>query len=245
MQALFLILFKIIGTVLLADFVAGLVHWVEDAYAREDTPILGPLVARANIVHHHYPRYFTRLSWWQSSWDLLMLSGLLVLGAWSLGVLTWPVWLFAILATNANEIHKWEHRTRKENGPVISFLQDIHLLQSARHHAIHHTNPKNVHYCTTTNVLNPILDGLHFWDGLEWLLAHTLGIHRRPDTSVPGHGPAPAWLEEYRRPAPAKNSTCATDSLTARFLSSAPSPTCANCQSLTCAHAGRHPLPSR
>src|SRR5471032_2734892 len=103
MQTLFIVLFKIFATVLLADFVAGFVHWVEDAYAREDTLILGPLVARTNIVHHHYPRYFTRLSWWQSSWDLLVISALLVLGAWSLGVLTWPVWLFAIIATNANE----------------------------------------------------------------------------------------------------------------------------------------------
>ncbi|HTB63826.1 MAG TPA: fatty acid desaturase CarF family protein [Opitutales bacterium] len=190
---------KILATVLAADFVAGFVHWLEDAYAREDTPILGPLVARANIIHHHYPRHFTRLSWWQSSWDLLCLCALLVLAAWATGLLTWEVWLFAMLTTNANQIHKWAHRTRKENGPVISFLQDIHLVQTPRHHALHHTNPKECHYCTTTNLLNPILDGLRFWEGLECLLENLLGIHRRVDTSVPGHGPAPAWLHEIRR----------------------------------------------
>lgn len=198
MQTLLVVFLKIILVVLLADFTSGFIHWLEDAYAREDTPIIGPLVARANIIHHHYPRYFTRLSWWQSSWDLVGLSTLLVLGAWALGVLGWPVWLFAILSANANQFHKWTHQTRKENGWVVSFLQDIRLLQTPRHHALHHTNPKDCHYCTTTNVLNPVLDGLRFWEGLEWLLAHTVGVHRRPDTSLPGHGPAPDWLEQFR-----------------------------------------------
>ena len=68
-----------------------------------------------------------------------------------------------------------------------------------QHHARHHTDPKNSHYCTITNWLNPVLDGLRFWDGLEWLLARTIRLERREDTSVRGHGPGPAWLAEYRR----------------------------------------------
>jgi hypothetical protein len=46
--------------------------------------------------------------------------------------------------------------------------------------------------------LNPILDGLQFWNALEWLLARATGLQRREDTSLRGHGPAPAWLAEYR-----------------------------------------------
>lgn len=187
------------GTVFAAEFAAGLVHWFEDAYVRETTPVIGRLIGRPNTVHHHYPRYMTRHSWWQSSWDLFLFAAALVIGAWWLGLLTWHVWLFAILAANANEFHKWAHRTRKENGPVISFLQDLRILQTTRHHAKHHTDPKNSHYCTITNFLNPVLDGLRFWDGSEWLLARTIGLKRRPDTSVRGHGPGPAWLKEYAR----------------------------------------------
>jgi len=193
------------GTVLAAEFVAGLVHWFEDAYIRERTPLVGRLIGRPNIVHHHYPRFMTRHTWWQSSWDLALLSVLLVVGAWCLGLLTWHVWLFAILAANANEFHKWEHRTRKENGRIISFFQDIRVLQTARHHAKHHTDPKNSHYCTITNFLNPVLDRIHFWAGFEWLLAKTIGLKRQPDTSVRGHGPGPEWLKEFRpAPVPAK-----------------------------------------
>ena len=194
-----LVLVKVVGIVLAADFVGGFIHWLEDAYIRENTPFIGKWVARPNIVHHHYPRYMARFDWWHTSRDLFLVSAVLVTLAWCLGVLTWEVWLFAILAANANEFHKWEHRTRKENGRIISFLQDIKLLQTAKHHARHHTDPKNSHYCTTTNVLNPILDRTHFWDGLEWLLARTIGLKRREDTSIRGHGPGPAWLEEYRR----------------------------------------------
>lgn len=192
-------LVQFVITVFAAEFAAGFVHWLEDAYIRERTPLVGKLIGRPNIVHHHYPRFMTRHTWWQSSWDLCLLSVLLVVGAWSVGLLTWHVWLFAILAANANEFHKWEHRTRKENGRFISFLQDIRLLQSAKHHARHHTDPKNSHYCTVTPFLNPVLDTIRFWYGLEWLLAKTIGLKRQPDTSVRGHGPGPAWLQEYAR----------------------------------------------
>ena len=190
---------QVAATIIAADFVAGFIHWLEDAYVREDTPLIGKKVARPNIVHHHYPRYMTRHNWLQSSWDLLLMAGTLVLIAWGLHLLIWQVWLFAVLVANGNEVHKWAHRTRKENGRIISFFQDIRVLQTCRHHARHHTDPKNSHYCVLTNVLNPLLDGIRFWDGLEWLLARTIGLKRRPDTSVHGHGPGPEWLVDYRR----------------------------------------------
>lgn len=191
---------QFIATILAAEFAAGFVHWFEDAYVRDDTPLIGKSIGRPNTAHHHFPRYMTRHSWWQSSRELVLLAAILIVGAWSLGLLTWHVWLFAILAANANEFHKWEHRTRKENGRLISFLQDFKLLQSGKHHARHHTDPKNSHYCTITNFMNPLLDTLRFWDGLEWLLAKTIHLERRPDTSVHGFGPGPEWLDEFRRP---------------------------------------------
>ena len=187
------------GVVLAADFVSGLIHWIEDAYIREDTPVIGAWIGRSNTLHHHLPRRMTQNSWWQSNWDLLLAMSALVIGAGMMGCLTWHVTLFAIIAGNANEVHKWSHRTRRENGHLISWLQDLRLLQTPRHHAIHHTNPKEVHYCPITNALNPVLDALRFWSGLEWLLAHTVGWRRQPDTSVPGQGAAPAWIAEMRR----------------------------------------------
>jgi ubiquitin-conjugating enzyme E2 variant len=188
-----------IGVILAADFTAGLIHWIEDAYIREDTPLVGRLIGVPNTIHHHLPRRMTRNTWWQSNWDLLLVMGLLVGATAMLGCLTWHVWLFAFVAGNANEVHKWSHRTRRENGRLISWLQDMRILQTPHHHAIHHTNPKEVNYCPITNALNPVLDTLHFWEGLEWLLARVFSLKRRPDSSVPGQGVAPEWITEMRR----------------------------------------------
>src|SRR5438132_4521442 len=140
-----MVVLEVIITLFVADFISGLFHWLEDAYGREDWPITGRLVTRPNILHHHEPRYFTRHSWLHSSWDLACLCLLVLLAAWLTGLLTWQVWLFSSLGANANQIHKWAHRTPAENGRVISFLQRIRLLQTPRHHARHHTDPKNSH----------------------------------------------------------------------------------------------------
>jgi len=191
-------LLQIVVIAALADFVAGLVHWAEDAYFTEDTPVIGPLFIRPNIVHHHLPRYFTRLSWWQSSCDLFLASAVLLLGAWVCGLLCWQLVWFAVLSTNANEIHKWSHRTRTENGWLIAKLQDWRLLQTPRHHALHHTDPKNTYYCPITNLVNPLLERVDFWTRLESLIEKLTGATHRPDTAVRGQGPGPAWLTAYR-----------------------------------------------
>src|SRR5262249_46005216 len=147
-----------IGLILLADFIAGLVHWLEDAYGDECTPFFGPREIKPNIVHHHFPRHFTRPSWWESLAELLLLRRLLIGASWWACFLCWQLFLFVAVSVNANQVHKWAHRTRAENGPIISWLQDIRLLQTPRHHALHHANPKNTYYCPVTNVVNPMLE---------------------------------------------------------------------------------------
>ncbi|MDP3071496.1 MAG: fatty acid desaturase CarF family protein [Opitutaceae bacterium] len=215
MRSLLLNFAQALGVVLIADFVAGAVHWLEDAYGSPDTPVIGPLVIRPNIVHHHHPRFFTRLTWWQSSRDLLLLCVALVLVAWWFDFLTWHIGLFAFVSANANQVHKWSHQTRKENGRIVSFFQDIGVLLTPKQHALHHSDPKNTFYCPVTNLVNPLLECIRFWHGAEWLIARATGMRHRPDTSNRGHGPAPAWLAEYSPARPVigpvvKNAPCAT-----------------------------------
>ena len=182
-ETLYLIL-EIAACVLVTDFVSGLLHWLEDAYGREDFPITGHLFTKPNVLHHHNPRAFLRNNWWQSSWDLLCISGAIAFIAWLLGCLTWHVWLFAALGANANQIHKWAHRSPQENGRLISLLQKSRILQSPHHHAQHHTDPKNSHYCVLTDFLNPVLDCLEFWNGIEHVIACCFGVSRRIDLSI-------------------------------------------------------------
>jgi plasmanylethanolamine desaturase len=173
-----------VGAVLLADFFSGAVHWAEDAYARKDTPIIGKWIGQANIEHHVKPRAFVMRSWWQSSWDLALASTAVVIGAWWLNILTWQVWLFAIVAANANQIHKWAHRAPHENGVLVTWLQRMKLIQTQRHHAKHHSGKKDSHYCSITNFLNPILEELEFWQKLERFNARVFGLKRKPDPTV-------------------------------------------------------------
>jgi ubiquitin-conjugating enzyme E2 variant len=205
MRTLFLNLAQALGLVLLADFVAGIVHWLEDAYGDEHTPIVGPLLIKPNIVHHHYPRHFTKLSWWQSSWDLVLLCAAVLAAAWAFDLLCWQLVLFLVVAANANQVHKWSHRTAAENGPVVTFLQRIRILQTPRQHALHHTDPKNTFYCPITNLVNPVLERIRFWPRLEAVIERLTGLRHREDSSNRGAGPGPAWLADYRplRPATA------------------------------------------
>lgn len=180
-----MILLHILAVVLLADFVSGFLHWLEDAYAKETTPIIGPLIAAPNILHHRRPRDFLRKNWWQSSWDLLALGLVVLAAAWGLGVLTWHVVLFVALIVNSNQIHKWAHQGPREHGLVVRTLHRLCLLQTPRHHAQHHRGAKNSHYCVITNLLNPILDRIGFWKCLERAVKRLFGIERRVEQPAP------------------------------------------------------------
>lgn len=180
--------------VLAADFIVGVFHWIEDAYLRDNCPVLGELVARPNILHHYRPRHFLEKSWLASCWDLWLVAGLILTAAWAFGVLTPAIWAFAGLVGNANQIHKWAHRSRRENGPWINLLHDLRILQGPKHHAIHHTDPKSTHYCVITEFLNPILERIRFWTRLECWLRKAFGIRRRSDTSNRRHGITPDWV---------------------------------------------------
>jgi len=142
----------------------------------------------------------------QSSRGLRHIAAAILQLAGALGVLTWRVGLFAGISAKPNQIHKWSQRTRRENGRIISLLQDLRLVQTPQHHAIHHADPKNVHYCPVTNFLNPILDRARFWDALEWLLARTVRLHRRPGASLSGCGSSPEWIAQLRAVPPLRRS---------------------------------------
>jgi plasmanylethanolamine desaturase len=172
---------QVLVAVLFADLVSGLVHWFEDAYVHADMPLLGKWLAKVaedNRLHHHKPRAFLSKTWWQSSWDLVLLSSLVVAAAWWLQCLNTGVWVFALLTSNANQLHKWTHQNRQEKGALIHTLQQWHLLQTPRAHGRHHGGNRDSDYCVVTNVLNPLLEALRFWKRLEWLIQRVTGVRR-------------------------------------------------------------------
>ncbi|MES1988785.1 MAG: fatty acid desaturase CarF family protein, partial [Pseudomonadota bacterium] len=73
----------------------------------------------------------------------------------------------------ANQIHKWSHQNHSEKHAIVKWLQTMHILQGPRQHGKHHSGEKNTHYCVMTNMLNPFLEKIRFWRGLENLLSFT------------------------------------------------------------------------
>jgi plasmanylethanolamine desaturase len=173
-----MVITQVAATVLIADLVSGIAHWWEDTYARPDHQWFG-WIAKDNDLHHHRPREFLGKNWLQSSWDLLLASAIVLAGAWALDLLTWHVWLFAALTANANQFHKWTHSAERERGKFVTFLQRLRILQTPRHHSKHHQGEKNSYYCVVTNFLNPILEELNFWRGIERFFSKVFGWKSR------------------------------------------------------------------
>jgi hypothetical protein len=181
---------SLLVSVIAADFVSGVVHWSEDAYARVKPHRRVPLInkiAEENDLHHRRPREFLAKGWWASSWDLVLLGAGVLTAAWLVsGHLSAAVLLFVLLSVNANQIHKWAHRNPRENPVIVTWLHKLHLLQSPRHHGRHHHGEKNSHYCVVTNFLNPLLEEVSFWRRLERLVERFTGRKPRPQPMVGG-----------------------------------------------------------
>jgi plasmanylethanolamine desaturase len=170
--------------VLLVDLASGVGHWLEDTYGNPDTPLIGRLVIVPNLEHHRQPRAFLAKSWLESCGDLMLAGALLVAAAWSLDLLTWHVVAFALVGSQANQIHKWTHQNPQEKGAFVHLLQRMRLLQTPREHGRHHQGATDSHYCTVTNALNPLLERMRIWRRLENLLARAFGLRPRTDPST-------------------------------------------------------------
>lgn len=164
---------KIIGLMLLTDFLTGAVHWWEDAYGDPAWKFLGKSVVIPNLEHHQYPRKFLQHGMWPRIRLSFIIAVTLGSIAYLLGVLYWEVAFVLLYASLANEIHAIAHKTDRENGRIICWIQKIGLIQSRRMHGFHHTSPFDINYCVMTNYLNPILNKMRFWVALEWIIGLT------------------------------------------------------------------------
>jgi hypothetical protein len=188
-----MILIELVATILLVDFGSGLIHWTEDTFWTEETPLIGNRIIKPNVLHHKNGYAFVRNSWFHSSRDLLYAGVVLLAIGWVTGFLSWHVYLSVFLMVNANQIHKWSHINRARIPVSIRILQKLRILQTPQHHANHHKGEKNTHYCVITNFANPILDKLGFWRWLESLLVPPFKAPRRIDIQAKGKARELHW----------------------------------------------------
>ena len=169
---------------LVADLIVGFVHWFEDSYGSPEWPLIGATVIAPNLLHHAKPRAFLENSWWKSA-DLQVVVGAVVLAlAWLCGWFSAELVLVVTLAVNANEFHRWAHRTKAENGRLVTWLQEWKLIQGRAHHGRHHGGQRNSAYCAITAWVDPLLDRLGLWRGLESVIHALTGAVPRVDPAV-------------------------------------------------------------
>jgi len=173
----------ILGGYLLADFLAGAVHWLADRYFDPETPVLGPMLIAPFREHHTDPRSISRHDFFEVSGNNALVSIPLPLALFFLpepvDYASATLLVFGLSASLAlvatNLFHGWAHA---ENPPRLSrLLQRFGLILTPSQHARHHAANHDRAYCVTSGWLNPMLDGIRFFDRIEGLIAR---ISRTP-----------------------------------------------------------------
>jgi TMEM189-like protein len=175
---------KLVLTWLVTDFISGFVHWLEDSYGHPHMPLVGRYITKPDLRHHYRPRQFVTNSWLSSAQMLLVLCSAALFVAFALGRLSPMVYFGAVLGMNANQIHKWCHRTPRENGALIVALQRMRLVQTPQQHHQHHLGSKDAAYCVLTGFLNPVLDRCQFWRALERMVFVVFRLRKRDDDEL-------------------------------------------------------------
>ncbi|KCZ88678.1 fatty acid desaturase CarF family protein [Hyphomonas jannaschiana] len=183
-------LLKVLGGLWFADFISGVVHWLEDRYGNPEWPVIGHTI-RENQQHHFTPRSFLKGTLWTRNREVLAIGAAFLAAFWAFDVLNAFTVSAVIFGVMSNEAHASAHRSPPENGRIITALQKTGLLQSHRHHAAHHRKGKDTHFCVLTNHVNPVLERIRFFQTLEAIVTRVTGVRPRPDLSVnPRYRPA-------------------------------------------------------
>lgn len=163
---------------IIAEIGSALFHHFEDRYGNPDWEdsestfkrIVFQAVIGPNVIHHKQPAAMLKGNYWYRNRETIIASVILAGISFFFWPTAWPVYCGFLLMSQSNEIHGWAHQKCNR---FIAFFQRIGLLQSPKHHKIHHTVPYNTNYCVMTNLLNPILNAIYFWRVVEffyWLI---------------------------------------------------------------------------
>ena len=165
-------------SMVVADLISGLVHWLADTWATVEFPILGPTLIKNFREHHSDPLALTRKGLVETNGDNCMILIPAQVGALFIPLAEGRVeWLFFyvfvvsftfwIMVTN--QVHKWAHLRPEQVNFVVRLLQKTRLILPYHEHQIHHTVPFESHYCITNGWLNHFLARTRFYRRLEWI----------------------------------------------------------------------------
>lgn len=176
-----------IAGALAADFATGLVHWACDTFFAEDTPLLGPALIAPFRAHHRDPLAITRHGFLEvNGSNCFALVPLLAAAWWRDAALLCDAFFvaFAPAVLVTNQFHKWAHAPVVPR--VVWWMQRARCILRPQAHARHHHAGGRGAYCVTFGWLNPSLDRIALFPGLERVirsmsrLLFASGVDRRP-----------------------------------------------------------------
>ena len=150
-------LFIIPGWVV-ADLIAGIVHWFGDSYSGYGMEFL----FHDFLEHHREPSAMLKRDYFQISFDTYILYILASFAGLSNSFMT----CVALFAMQANFCHRESHKYNKAHW-TFKILQSLGLSISPKAHHVHHTIPYNRDYCVFSGFLNPLLQYIDFWRRVE------------------------------------------------------------------------------
>ncbi len=164
-----LFLWMLLPVLLVIDFLSGFVHWFFDTQFEPSKRFLGRISVDF-LDHHVRPGRTAEVGFFASAWrpalfvsaPLMALSVMVPLPAWLAAALFWVGFLSMLVP----QTHKEAHLGKRPH--PIAALQKLRLIIHPAAHQAHHDDNRES-FCVFTGWLNPVLDRMRFWRGMEWL----------------------------------------------------------------------------
>ena len=160
---------------LLADLLAGTVHWIADRFFERDTPVLGAMLIAPFRDHHVDPLSITRHDFFEVTGNNALVTIPVVLLIGLLPQTNGPISQFILVLGASttlflfltNQFHSWAHSPSPPK--PVRWLHANGLILTPKRHAIHHANQHDRAYCVTSGILNASLDRSRIFSRLESL----------------------------------------------------------------------------
>ncbi len=179
-----MIILKIFILILITDLFTGFVHFLLDQYGSPNSKFFKNAI-EINLSHHDNPRLMIDRTYWDLTKDSWKLGAILFPIICLIFGFHWEVLFVLVLGANTNIFHKWSHMKKSEKPAFITKLQKLKILQHNKHHGTHHRKPFDTYFCIITNMWNPILERIYFWEGVI-LFLKIFGIKPVAGTEIRG-----------------------------------------------------------
>ena len=161
--------------IVIIDFLSGFVHWFFDTQVEPSETFLGR-IAVDFLDHHVRPGRTAEVGFFVSAYrpavmvtlPLVIIASALPLSTAFAGAIFW----IGFLSMLVPQTHKHAHLGQRP--APISWMQKSRLILNPESHHAHHAD-NSQSFCVFTGWLNPVLDRVRFWRGLERLVNNVKG----------------------------------------------------------------------